>query len=293
MPDRRSSFRHGEHRAIRLISDLREYLRGGSRGTAGARQSNAIAMIAEMAGAWAEIECPACKRRRYRRRKRRALASAEPERSERVREAFAAAGWSLSRARELIDWIEDDRCKRCCGTGRVRVRVTDLMRQNPEITRFPTGSSKHGKPPETVGDTQELERMGRIGNLLVQMTARDPEAAAALKAWATMANIGVVCVFEHTESGRVLLSFRPKDDLREPLRFFVDEQRRRDSGYTDHTRDRWFERSEREARELLDCAVMLWNELVDDSDADRTRRHRVAARKEARQLLERSRRAGA
>ena len=273
--------------------DLRAYLRGGASCTMA--QSNFGAMLERLAVMGVtEIECPRCRRRRRRRARRRRAQNTSAgstvirqalgyDRTAKVAALFAAAGWSLPRAQTLMDEIEDGGCRLCGGTGRIRVRITPSMEQNEAINRRPTGSSKHGRPPDTTGDGAELERMGRVGVVLARMRERDPEAAEAICTWQSPDGGDLVCLLGLTEPGRLLARRRqPGQHLHA---FFVAEQRRRLAGYTDHQRDRLFERAEAEAQLLLDTAVMLWDELWADQRLWHEHERRVRVRAEARQEL--------
>jgi len=237
----------------------------------------------------AEIECPACRSRARRRAHRRVAEALPVARQEALDDLFEGLGWSRGAARGLVYYLEDTDCPRCDGMGRIVTRITQTMRENPEIDTVPMGSTKSGRPPDTVADTDELERMGQVGNLLARMAERDPEAAAALQIWRSPGGGSYLCLLGMTKPGRILLEEAPEDQ--EPAAFFESEQRRRDGGYTDHHRDKLYTRAESEARLLLESAIGLWNELVQALEAKRRERKRSQCRAEARNELERYRRA--
>ena len=181
MSDPSSTSRPPKTPHIHEAAGLREYVReGGVPAASGCSTFGAMCDIL-LAQGWASIRCPSCKRRAKRRRAKRTRdATLGPSRTELL---FREAGWSLDAARVETDRIADARCHRCHGVGRVTVRITRAMLDDPEIDCWPTGSSVKGKAPATVGGGDDLERMGRVGNLLVRMRERDPEGAEALEIW--------------------------------------------------------------------------------------------------------------
>ncbi len=283
---------------IKRGNELRAYLRSAGVPSE-CTTSNFGAMCDHMAAqGYADIRCPRCKARELRRKARAEQSGSTPESgNKRATSRLLRAGWSVEHTRTVVDWIEKNRtqqqwledsgCRRCHGTGRVVVRITAAMLNSSEIDAYPTGSSKHGRPPPTTVSTDELERMGAVGNLLARMRERDPEAARAMAAWRSPDGGTILCLMGMTEAGRKLLAGRRREGQTD-LAFFRGEHRRRAGDFPDHIRDKLFVRAEEQARDLLDSAAMLWNELVESAAAQREHRRRILARDEARLELGRS-----
>ena len=267
---------------IPLQKDLEKYLRGDGTPKTTETGSNFGAMCERIAAMGVtEIHCPACRARDRKRRKRRDRMTSQSE------VFFAAAGWTLSAARAALWWYTDTDCRVSGGTGRMVVRITAGMTSSLDIDCRPTGSSKHGKPPDTLGDCAELEKAGKVGNLLVTMQRRDPDAYQALLAWYRGGTRALHMLMDRTDAGRMLLQ-RRQHAVQDPASFFAGEARRREQGYSDHIRDRLYEQAEAEARLLLDSARDLWTELAHGLAKDLERRRELDERKQAAQELGRA-----
>ena len=278
--------RHAPSLQVYDAEDLTQYLSASS-GFSAAGVSSFGAQLEQFAiKNWAEIRCPVCRRRAYRRKKLRNGHGP----SERVVGLFLRAGWTVEQAVAVLDEIADSKCRRCGGNGTIIVPITKTMRESPEIERNETGSSRHGKPPVLAAassDEDEMHRMGRIGNRLIAMTARDPEATDALRRWQGQGGRCLLRLYPLTEAGRALLRHK-KSYQQHWLSFLESEQERRKEGYPDHVRDRLYEKAETEAELLLETAVMLWNELAQDEGEDTKARKKRAMRAEARLELGRT-----
>jgi len=264
------------HRA----GDLERYLRDTGAGAGSAASSFGVMLERARILNETEIACPACRRRH-----RRAVARMAARTNGRGAALLAECGVSQYDLRAIIQ-SQRKPCRQCDDVGTVWIRITRGMLENRGITRWPTGSSKHGRQPDTVSGSAEQDRvdMGRIGNALEALRHRSPVAAMAITAFWGPDGGNQTVIWEYTDPGQTLLEHKPGKG---PARvFFEAEQRRRATGHTDHVRDRLCDRAERAAGEVLEMAVRLWNELVPD-EMPREKRHKASIQEEARQELKR------
>ena len=252
--------------------ELAAYLQSGGVVT-GCMASN-FAVMCQLAGLYkvTEIDCPRCKRKRKR-----------PPPGPRPGGAAAAfweeCGITPEQLRDLVGSASKppSPCKRCGDTGRVVVRITRGMLESKAITRWPTGSSKHGRLPRSVGESQRARDMGSIGNRLAALRDHDPTGAIAVQLfWGPDGN-SLVPLWGLTEPGQKLLVYR-NGSKQTPVQFFEAEARRRSQGDTDHVRDRLCDRANDAADQILVAAVRVWNALAPGKPSDATKR---SAKREA------------